>query len=439
MNLAQLRARLKELAGELDALVKKDGLTDEEIASLTAKTKELKEIEGKIAALEEAEAAVLRAAAPANAPIAEQRTVPAQVKKDLTTSEKIGLMVAGMAKAHIETGAKGAAATFKAMEEAGFGEVAKEFADAAKQRALNSGSAAAGGVLVPENMANEIIDILRPNTTFLQAGPRRVPLIGGNYKVPAAASGATAGWRGEGKPIATSQPTFKDINMTSKFLDSLVPLTNQLIRFSLPDVRAWVEMDMSQSMGVELDRAAYYGSGTVNQPLGITKIPGIFRQAATGGTAPTIAQIESDASALELSMMNANLPMLGAAWVMNPTTFIYLQNLRDGLGNRYYPELQNATPIWRNKRVYVTTQVPANGGVGTDESEIMLVAFGHVLFGEGTSISFAVSNEATYVKDGVAVSAFQNDLTLIKASAEADVDMRYLESVAVLAGVRWGR
>lgn len=439
MNLAQLRARLKELAGEIDVLTKKDSMSADDLVQIDATTKELEEVEKNIDILQKAEAARIRAAAPAAAHITEQRTLPAEPVQKLTTSEKIGLMVAGMAKAHIETGMKGAAATFKAMEDAGFGTVAKEFADAHKQRALNSGSAAAGGVLVPENMANEIIDILRPNTTFLQAGPRRVPLIGGNYKVPAAASGATAGWRGEGKPVATSQPTFKDINMTTKFLDTLVPLTNQLIRFSLPDVRAWVEMDMSQSMGVELDRAAYYGSGTVNQPLGITKIQGIFRQAATGGQAPTITQIESDASDLELSMMNANLPMLGAAWVMNPTTFIFLQNLRDSLGNRFYPELQNATPTWRNKRVFVTTQVPANGGVTTDESEILLVAFGHVLFGEGTSISFYVSNEASYVKDGVTVSAFQSDLTLIKASAEADVDMRYLESVAVLSSVRWGR
>ena len=39
---------------------------------------------------------------------------------------------------------------------------------------------------------------------------------------------------------------------------------------------------------------------------------------------------------------------------------------------------------------------------------------------------------------GTAVSAFQNDLTYIKASVEADFDMRYLEAVSKITGVRWG-
>ena len=42
----------------------------------------------------------------------------------------------------------------------------------------------------------------------------------------------------------------------------------------------------------------------------------------------------------------------------------------------------------------------------------MLIAFGHVLFGEGTSISFSVSTEATFVKDGVAaiVPGYDSDM-----------------------------
>lgn len=438
MNLALLKARLKAVGEEITALLAKD-LTDDDLVTVKNLTTESKDLTSKIEALEEAEQVRAAAALPAGAP-AGQASVHAAPAQKLSTAEKVGLVVAGLAKSYLEDGVRSPKGAFKCLEEAGYGFVAKEFSDHnIRQRALNSGSAASGGVLVPESMASEIIDILRPTTTFLRAGPRRVPLIGGNYKVPAAASGATAAWRGEGKPAQVVQPTFKDISMSSKFLDTMVPLTNQLIRFSLPDVRAWVEMDMANAMGNELDLAAYYGTGTVNSPKGITKIDGVTRVAQTGGVAPTVAQIEADASALELSMMSKNLPMLGASWIMNPIDFLYLQNLRDGNGNRYYPELQNAMPMWRNKPVYVTTQIPATLGGTTDESELLLVAFGHVMYGEGTTISFSVSQEASYIQNGTTVSAFQNDLTLIKASAEADVDIRYLESVAVLTGVRWGR
>lgn len=437
--LAQLKARLKELSGEIKALTDKTDMSAEDFTALETKTTELEDIEKKIDTLTKAEEARARAALPANDPAGSTERAPATVATKLTTVEKVGLMIAGMARAWIEEKAGGPKAVFRHLEAAGYGDVAREFDLAQKTRALNSGSAAAGGVFVPEAMSSEIIDVLRPMTTFLQGGPRRVPLVNGSYKMPKAASGATAGWRGEGQAIAKSQPTFKEINMVAKYVDALVPITNQLIRYSLPDVRGWVEMDMANVMGVEIDRAAYLGEGTAYTPLGITKIPGVTQVTLTAtGTAPTIAQIEADASNAELGMMNANLPMLGAKWVMSPRTFIFLQNQRDGNGNRYYPELQNANPIWRNKPVLVTTQNPVNGGAGTDETEIWLVAFGHVLFGEGMGISFSVSTEATVVTNGTAVSAFQNDLTYIKASAEADFDMRYLEAVSVIPGVRWG-
>jgi HK97 family phage major capsid protein len=123
---------------------------------------------------------------------------------------------------------------------------------------------------------------------------------------------------------------------------------------------------------------------------------------------------------------------------MSPRTFLHMADMRDSNGNLIYPGLQLATPLWRSKRVFVTTQTPINLGSGTDESEILLVAFPEVYYGEGTQITFTVSTEASYTSGGSTVSAFQNDLTLIKASAEADVDMRYLEAVVVGDAVRWG-
>lgn len=436
MNLAQLQARLKELMGELDALSKKDALTAEDFTAMEAKTKEAEEIERQIGLLKKSEEIRARAALPADAPIVNNAT-SATAKKDLTTVEKIGVMVFSMAKAYKFDGMRSAKATFDVMDKAGYGDLAKEFAQST-ERALNSGSASAGGVLVPEEMSSEIIDILRPSTTFLRGNPRRIPLANGSYKLSAAASGSTASWRGEGQAIQTTQPTFKDINLVAKFLDAMVPLTNQLIRWSLPDVRSWVERDMSSEMGRSLDYAAYFGTGTVNMPLGITKIPGVTRNAATGAQTPTIAQIETCARTAELSMEGRNLPMTNAMWVMAPRTRTYLADLRDGNGNRYYPELQNTIPMWRGRPVMSTTQISILGGGTTDETEILLVNFDDVLFGEGAGISFAVSTEATYVKNNVTVSAFQNDLTLIKASMEADVDMRYLEAVAVITNCRWG-
>ena len=438
MNLELLRARLKALAGEIEAMAKKDALSSEDINAIDEKTKELEEVEKNIATLERAEGARARAAQPANAPLVPAGTVAAQAKgADFTSAEKVGFIAVGMVKAKLDGGGTSARAVFKQLEEAGYGEVAKEF-DTPQQRALNASSSTAGGVFVPDDISNDIIEILRPMTTFLRGGPRRVSLANGNYHMPAGASGATAYWRGEGKPIQPSQPTFTDINLSAKLLGALVPITDQLLRWSRVDIRDWVERDMAAAMAQELDRAAYFGSGTIYEPQGILNIGGVGTVAASGGTAPTVAQIEGDASKLELNMDMINLPQDRAAWVMSPRTLTFLQNLRDGNGNRYFPELQAALPTWRNKPVMKTTNMPVNLGAGTDESVLALINFGDVFFGESRALQFAVSTDASYVKNGQTVSAFQNELLLIRATTEVDVGLKYLQAVQKLTNIRWG-
>jgi HK97 family phage major capsid protein len=439
MNLAAMQARLKAVGEELTALLAKDAFSDEDLVKVRELTSESKSLNTNIETLLEAEQVRAAAAQPAQAPVGASAAVPAQPTEKLSTSAKVGLMAASLVRSYKERGNKSPEAVFDTMEKAGFGAVASEFAAGARQRALNSGAASAGGILVPESMATDIIDILQPRTTFLQNNPRPISLAGGSYKMPAAMASATANWRGEGKAIKVSEPTFRDINMSPKFLDAMVPMTDQLLRYSISGLASWVNNDVSREMAKKLDLAAYYGTGTEYMPRGITNIGGIFTHAQTGGTSPTIAQVEDDLSALELSMMNANVEVERAVWIMSPTAFKYLQNLRDGNGNRYYPELQNAAPMLNNKRVYHTTQVPANFGASTDETQIILANFDHILFGQGQGIVFDVSNEATYVKDGQVVSAFQNGLTLIKASMDADIDVEYVEAVALLDNIRWGR
>jgi HK97 family phage major capsid protein len=440
----KLQARLKELAAALKAYSDKESLTAEELADMEAKTAEVAEVEKQLTALDNAEAAAARVAQPATAPAvtSEQERVAAEAKTKLITSHKIGLLATAMVATYVTDGVKGIRPVMKTLDEHGFGELAREIEAGnfvgGKQRTLNSSNATAGGVLLPENMAPDIIDLLRPNNTFLQGEPIVLPMPNGTFKQPAAAAGATASYRGETRPVNVSQPSFKAINMSAKLLGGIVPLSNQLIRWSLPNIQGWAENDLSAAMGNAMDLACFRGDGANDTPLGITRIPGVYRVAASGGTSPTVAQIEADAAKLELRMENANLPLLRVEWRMSPRTIKYLQNLRDGNGNRIYPELSAENPRWRMRPVRVTTQIPSNLGGTTDETEIYLVAFGHVLFGDSMAMQLAISGEATVVNGNQTINAFQDGVTVIKAEMEHDVDIRYVQAVNVLEGVRWG-
>lgn len=433
----KLQARLKELAEAIEAFTKKESLTAEELAAMEKATAEVAEVEKQIQALDAAEAARARVAAPAPAPAADPSRAPAQVKEKLKPSEKIGLLAAGMVTALRAEGARGFKPTMRALEAAGFGELASEF-EGAQTRTLNSGSATAGGILVPEDMSSDIIDLLRNNATFLQGNPRVVPMPSGNYKLPAAASGATAGYRGETKPSSVSQPTFKAINMSAKLLAATVPISNQLIRWSLPNVRQWVETDMSSAMGLRMDLAAFRGDGLQDTPLGITRIPGVVHHNALGATAPSVAQADATAR-LALNMIESFAALqVRVEWRMHPRVFGFLQDMRDGNSNPIYPTLQTDNPTWKGYTVRKTTQIPANLGGTTDESEIYLVAFGHVLYGDALRMQLAISDVASVVNGNQTINAFQDGVTVIRAEAEHDFDVAYVEAVQVIDGVRWG-
>lgn len=439
-SVAELLARLKELNGELKTLADKKDVPDaEKAAHLTAIQTKLTEVEACEAELKIArgvEEAAARAAQPANQST-ETRTA-ATVKKDLTSAEKIGIIMAGMVTALSEEGTRGFKPTMRALEERGYGELANEFAPAQK-RALVSSNATAGGILLPENMSMDVIDLIRPNATFLQGNPQIVPMPNGTFKQPAAASGSSAAYRGETGAAHVSQPTFKAINMSAKLLAGLVPISNQLIRWSGPNIDAWARMDLSSAMGLKMDYMAYFGDGTQDTPLGIFNIPNVtVTDASATGVAPTYTVVDTWARTLLTPIESYGQLVMGVEWRMHPRVLNYLRDMRDGNGNLIYPTLQGNAPTWKGYPLRATTQFPSNLGGTTDESYIALIAFGHVLFGDALRMQLAVSDVATAVNGSQTINAFQDGVTLIRAEAEHDFDTRYAEAVQVLSGVRWG-
>jgi len=128
---------------------------------------------------------------------------------------------------------------------------------------------------------------------------------------------------------------------------------------------------------------------------------------------------------------------------MAPRTFRFLAAMRDGNGNKVYPELDRGELMGYS--VGVTTQVPTNLTVGSGSaapangSEIYFADFGDCFIGEDASLMIDYSKEATY-KDGSGnvISAFQRDQTLIRVIAKHDFGPRHVESIAILTGVQWG-
>lgn len=449
MTLAELRAKLKGFVDKMDALVKgavdeagnPRDFTDEELNTIKDLEVEVEATNKQIEARKSIERTnALKAAEGDNGAPGDDAT-PAgqnQVKQNLEASEKIGLLATALVVAKNEGFGSGPRGAFKALDDNGYAALAREIESGTKGKSMNSSNATAGGVLLPENMAADIIPFLYPQTTFLQGGPINIPMPNGTFRQPGGATGASAGYRGEGKAIQTSAPTLREISMSAKLLGGIVPMSNQLIRWSLPNVRQWAEGDLRTVMATTMDSAAYRGAGTEYTPLGITRINGVYRFTPTASNAKAPTYTEIDAAFAHVEMRMQNLPLLGMGVVMSLRTFLYMQNLRDGNGNKVYPTLDAENPMFRRKRVFITSQVPDNLGGTTDESEIYLVAFGHVLYGDAMNVQLAASNEATIVHQGQTVNMWQDGMTAIKAEMEHDFGIRYTQCVQVMEGVRWG-
>jgi len=437
MNLEQLRKALADLVKGLDALKSKafgENATKDDTDALQKALDDIKALEAKIKLAEDAEDTIKRNSRPANDP------VDPTVKQDAPTetAQKVGLVMAGMIKAYRENGLKGSKAALVGLRDLGHEALADELSIA--QRALNSVNGAQGGVTIGEKFAPDLIPLLYPMSSFMAGGPSEIPMPGGNYRQAGGAAGATASYRGEGQDIAVSQPTFRDIRMTAHLLAGMVPITNQLISYSLGAAERFARTDLASAMSTKMDTVSYLGLGINDDPLGIFNLPGTYSTAATNSTTPTVAQVDSDARKLLNRFVRYPMLLNGLEWRMSVRTIGYLQDLRDGNGNFIYPNLQGNSPTFKGYPVRVAGTFPENLGGGTNETYLALVAFGHILYGQAKGLELAISDEASIAagQNGALVSMFSTDSTAIRATMEHDFSSRYVEAVALLTAVKWG-
>jgi HK97 family phage major capsid protein len=304
----------------------------------------------------------------------------------------------------------------------------------------NTQTAAAGGVLVPEAVAGDVIELLRPLSVVTAMGPQVVPMPNGNMTMNRLAGGATFAYEGEQQDLNATGVTFGQARLSAKKLGGIIPISNDLLRQAGTAVDRLIRDTALADAAQAQDRFFLRGPGTEFSPRGLR-----FQAVGTAAESTAIlaanatvnlANVTNDLGRAELALANANVSVIGAQWVMAPRVAMYLRNVRDANGNPAFPEM--ATGQLRGKRVWETTELPTNLGGGFNESEVLLVQPQHVLVGEHLGIQIAMSTEAAYRDTGAVLqSAFSRDETLMRMIMMHDIALRHLSTVSVLTGVLW--
>ncbi len=317
----------------------------------------------------------------------------------------------------------------KILEEWGDKESAKFYTE----KALAASDATAGGFLVPPQFSQEVIEFLRPASVVRRLGPMTIPMPTGTFRIPKVTQGITASYIGENLPAPKTQPQFGNVTLTFKKLACLVPMSNDLLRYSSPGADAVVRDDVVNGMADAENRNFLRGDGTAATPRGLLNWCLSANNLAANATS-NLANFTADMGRLIVALMNNNIKMVKPAWIWSPRTWNFAMTVQTT--NGVFPfrdELMRGT-FW-GWPYGTTTAVPINLGSTGAQSEIYLADFADVALGEALNLTVDASQEAAYNDGGTVVSAYSNDQTVIRAIAEHDLVLRRQESVAVLSAV----
>lgn len=429
-RILELRARHAGIVEEMQALTASvsDGedWTDEQSAQFETLKAEDDKVIAELDRLEDIERRQARAARPAEplpgspAPVAAMPAAPAE--KGLTFARMVRTIAAAGGNHYVAQ------------------QLAEANGDSGLFAGQQMGQGSLGGFLVPEDVSTEVIELLRPASVVTAMSPRIVPMPNGNMTTNRRATGANFEYGDETNDAPATGYTYGQVKLSAKKLRGIIPISNDLLRSASTAVDRMVRDDAVSDAAQVQDRFFLRGTGTEYAPKGLryqlvgTSFAGtnILTMTAT----PDLQKVDNDLGRMELALGNANVPYTGAHWIMSPRVAMYLTNLRDGNGNKVYPEMSDGR--LRDKPVHQTTEIPDNLGGGT-ESEIMLVHPAHILVGEHMGIEVAMSTDAAY-KDsaGTMQAAFSRDETLMRMIMQHDIGARHLPAIAVLTGVTWG-
>lgn len=330
-----------------------------------------------------------------------------------------------------------------------------------RTKALAAGDATAGGFLVPTQFSADIIELLRPSAVVRSLNPTVMPMPMGNLKVPKVVSGATASYVGENANISKTQQSFGQITLSFRKLAAVVPISNDLVRYSTPQADAVVRDDVVRSIAQREDKAFIRDDGMSGTPKGIKNwINASNRLAATASV--SLAGVTNDLGRLIQALLDNNVSLIpqqqmqGSAqpvdsrpgWIISPRTYKYLTTVQTSTGlYAFRDEMVQRGTLW-GYPYRVTSQVlqtMSGGGAsfggsdtGSNQSEIYFGAFAHAVIGEALSMMVDASQEAAYYDGSAVQAAFSQDQTVIRVIEEHDFCLRQDVAFAILTGVTWG-
>ncbi|MEX2141605.1 MAG: phage major capsid protein [Pirellulales bacterium] len=270
-------------------------------------------------------------------------------------------------------------------------------ADRERQYLAQSGGVnTAGGYMVPEELAAEILDLARARSVVLRAGARTFEMTTDTLIVAKQTGDPTFTMTGENSEITESELTFGANTFSAKKLAALVTASNELMR-DAPNAADTIQNALINALAAELDQQALDGSGSL-EFLGLANNTDITATGSVGA----IEWLDLHNAAVAV-MENNYTPN---AYAIHPTIYgdATIQTTGDGT---------NSAKNWLPPPPIVAAMTPLTT-TGIPNSKIVVGQWDQCAFG----IRLGLGGEVQF--SNVAGTAFEKDQTKFRIVFRGD-------------------
>jgi HK97 family phage major capsid protein len=303
----------------------------------------------------------------------------------------------------------------------------------------------ASPLVVYQNMASEFVELLRPMTILGRIqGLRRVPF---NIKIPRQTAGASAGWVGELQPKPVSSLAFDQISLGFCKVASIVPVSDELLRFSSPSAEQLIRDDLVRTVAQFIDlefvdptKAAEVGVSPASITYGVTPVT------ATGTTSTAL---RADVITLQKAFAANYISLASGVWIMSSQMALAISMMLNELSQPLYPGITMAGGTFLGLPVITSENVPSVGNSPTDGSRIILLDASQILLADDGQVTVDMSNEASLQMESspdspasastVFVSLWQKNMTAFRVERYINWTTRHSNSVGYINGALYSQ
>lgn len=178
---------------------------------------------------------------------------------------------------------------------------------------------------IPDIVQSEIFAFAREASVILKYG-RVWDMTSEKMSFPAESASASLSW---GNTTSESEPTVTEVELDAEELSAYAGVRNHTLADSVSDITSWLQENMSEAAGLELDNKAFNGLGTdspficsgiLSAACGYSVVMGAGSTAFSNLTTTFLSEMISKLDGLK---------KMGAAWYMNGAVIHFVRDLKD--------------------------------------------------------------------------------------------------------------